>query len=83
MKAEQGDLLHIANVSHPVIVVSNNLFNEEDVVIVCGIAKDAVEGPLHIRIQTAEIEGVVLCEQIKLIDLKQRRFSAPGRIIVT
>lgn len=81
MKAEQGDLLRIANVSHPVIVVSNNFFNEQDLVIVCGFAKDAKEGPLHIKLQTPELEGMALCEQLKIVDLKQRRFSKTGTIL--
>jgi mRNA-degrading endonuclease toxin of MazEF toxin-antitoxin module len=81
MKAEQGDLLRISNVSHPVIVVSNNFINEQDLVIVCAVAKNAVEGPLHIRLQTPELEGIALCEQIKLIDLKQRRFSKIGAVL--
>lgn len=81
MKAEQGDLLRIDGVSQPALVVSNNYFNESDMAVVCPVVKSAVEGPLHIKVQIKEAEAYVLCEQLKLIDLKTRRFSKTGTIL--
>ena len=72
---EQGDLLRVGGIKWPVIVVSNNFFNESGKAIVCPILKDAIEGPLHICLKDCPIEGFVLCEQMKYIDLKARRFE--------
>ena len=78
MKAEQGELLSIVGISDPVIVVSNNFFNEEDLVVVCPVASNASEGALHIRLNHHQAEGIVLCEQMKVLDLRARRFSKLG-----
>ena len=74
-KVEQGDLLKVGGISYPVMVVSNNFFNESGKAIVCPIVKNAVEGPLHIKLQNCPVEGYVLCEQVRYIDLAARRFS--------
>ncbi len=75
MHAEQGDLLRISGITYPVIVVSNNYFNGSGKAIVCPIVRNAVEGPLHIRIKDSPVEGCVLCEQVRYVDLAARRFS--------
>ena len=62
---EQGDLLRIEGIKYPVIVVSNNYFNRSGMVIACPIVKTAVPGPLHIPLKDSEIEGIVLCEQVR------------------
>ena len=74
-KIEQGDLLRVGGIRYPVIVVSNNFFNESGKVIVCPIVKQAVPGPLHIVLKDSTVEGVVLCEQVKYLDLHARHFS--------
>ena len=74
-KVEQGDLLKAEGLSYPVIVVSNNFFNESGKAVVCPIVKNAQEGPLHIRLKDCPVEGFVLCEQVRYIDLAARRFS--------
>ncbi len=74
-KAEQGDLLKIDGLNHPAIVVSNNFFNESGKAIVCPIVKNAVEGPLHIKLDCGAVEGYVLCEQLRYVDLAARHFS--------
>ena len=72
---EQGDLLKIEGLPHPVIVVSNNYFNQSGKAIVCPIVKKAVPGPRHIEMKETEVEGYVLCEQVRYLDLAARRFS--------
>ena len=72
---EQGDLLKIEGLSHPVIVVSNNFFNQSGKAVVCPILKKVQEGPLHVRLNDAPIEGYVLCEQVRYVDLSARLFS--------
>ena len=74
-KIEQGDLLKVGGLKYPVIVVSNDFFNESGKAIVCPIVKDALEGPLHIKLKDCAVEGYVLCEQVRFVDLAERRFS--------
>jgi len=73
--AEQGDLLKVEGIQHPVIVVSNNYFNQSGMAIVCPIIKKAVPGPLHIELKDSPVEGYVLCEQVRYLDLTSRRYS--------
>ena len=72
---EQGDLLKIEGIQMPVIVVSNNYFNQSGKAIVCPIMKKAAVGPLHIELKDSEVKGIVLCEQVRYLDLAARRFS--------
>ena len=75
IKAEQGDLLKLTGMTFPVMVVSNNLFNESGTAVVCPVQKNAVPGPLHIELNNCPVEGYVMCEYMKLVDLRVRRFS--------
>ena len=72
---QQGDLLKVDGVAHPVFVVSNDFFNRSGKVIACPILKKASPGPLHIRIDNDIAGGTVLCEQVRYLDLSARRFS--------
>ena len=80
MKAEQGDILKVERITQPALVVSNNLFNEEGMAIICPIQEGAIEGPLHLRIEHPKIKGLALCEQLMLVDLRARRFSKLGEV---
>lgn len=41
----------------------------------CPVIKGAAEGPLHIPIEGYPVEGFVLCEQVRYVDLTVRRYS--------
>ncbi len=75
MKAEQGDVLKIASVPYPVVVISKNFFNESGLVIACPILPDAVHGPLRIRCESIRTPGYVYCDQMRSVDLNRRRFT--------
>jgi len=77
---EQGDLLKVDGVAHPVIVVSNNFFNRSGKVVACPILKQAVPGPLHIRLSNTDLEGFVLCEQVRYLDLSARHYVRLSQI---
>jgi len=72
---EQGDLLQIDGIAYPLIVVSNHYFNQSGNVLVCPILKKAAPGPLHIALKDCPVEGFVLCEQVRYINLAARPFS--------
>ncbi|MBR4067166.1 MAG: type II toxin-antitoxin system PemK/MazF family toxin [Clostridia bacterium] len=71
---EQGDLLMIDGIRQPVMVVSNNVFNESGKAIVCPIVAGAQDGPFHIWPKDSPVNGVVLCEQVRYLDLAARRY---------
>lgn len=75
LKAEQGDILKINSIQHPVIVVSKNFFNESGLVMACPILPDAIHGPLRIWCESIRNPGFVYCEQLRIVDLNSRRFS--------
>ena len=50
-------------------------FNQSGRAIVCPILKKTAPGPLHIQLRETEMEGYVLCEQIRYLDPTARRFS--------
>lgn len=72
---EQGDLLKIESFKNPVMVVSNNFFNQSGMALVCPIMKNVLEGPLHIPLKESPVEGYVLCEQVRYVDLTQRHYA--------
>lgn len=72
---EQGDILQVEKVKEPVLVVSNNFFNQSEQVIACPIISNLAPSVLHIPIQTEEVQGMVLCEQMKLLDLRYRGYK--------
>ncbi len=65
----QGDILSVEKVSFPVLVVSKNFFDQTEQIIACPIMKNASPDPLHIPVSVKDMEGTVLCEQLKLLDL--------------
>lgn len=77
---EQGDILSVEKIKGPILVVSKNFFNRSEQAIVCPVVKNAVPDPLHIEIATEEVQGSVLCEQMKLLDLRYRGYKKIARI---
>lgn len=75
MPIEQGDIISIEKIQGPFLVVSKNFFNTIEQVIVCPIVSDTFPDPLHIVIRTDEVDGIVMCEQMRLIDLRYRGFK--------
>ncbi|MCD8223097.1 MAG: type II toxin-antitoxin system PemK/MazF family toxin [Clostridiales bacterium] len=77
---EQGDILTVEHIRGRVLVVSKNFFNRTKAVMACPIEEKAEPDPLHIPIAWEQEEGIVLCEQVKLLDLKTRGYKKIGRI---
>ena len=80
MKVEQGDILKVQRQPYPVVVASNNYFNETGKAVVCPIRKDVRPGPLHLPVKHEQADGYILCEQVHYLDLGQRTFSKIGTI---
>ena len=80
MTIEQGDIITIEKMTGYFLVVSKNFFNTTEQAILCPIVQETFSDPLHIKIETNEIRGVVMCEQMRLIDLRYRGYSKVDRI---
>ena len=85
--AEQGDILQVSGISWPVIVVSNDHFNAIGEAIVCpilnNISQKAVHLPIRISAISREISGMIACEHVRHVDLKVRRFSKLGHLVLS
>lgn len=79
-RIEQGDILSIEMIRFPVLVVSKNIFNRSEEIIGCPIMKKGTPDVLHIPLAGEMMEGVVLCEQVRLLDLRTRGFKKISRI---
>ena len=77
---EQGDIVYLdfdPQAGHeqrgrrPALVVSNNLFNRvSSLTMVCPITHTDKGHPFHIRLDdTTKTDGVVLCDQARMLDL--------------
>ncbi|HUM83227.1 MAG TPA: type II toxin-antitoxin system PemK/MazF family toxin [Lachnospiraceae bacterium] len=72
---EQGEILSVERISTPVLAVSKKFFNRTEQIIACPVLKNASSDPLHILIRTKEMQGVVLCEQVRILDLHVRGYK--------
>lgn len=80
MTVDQGDIVTVENLKGYYLVVSKNFFNETEQAILCPVVKDTFLDPLHVRIETKLVEGIVMCEQMRLVDFSRRGFSIVDRI---
>ncbi len=73
----QGDIVKINNYKNKFIIISKNAFiRATHVFHVCPLFDNYPEGPLHIKIKGRnDTQGVVICEQMKLIDPSVRNCS--------
>ena len=72
----QGDILSVERMNTPILAVSKTYFNRTEQIIACPVLKNASEDPLHIPIIARDMQGgIVLCEQMKLMDLRVRGYK--------
>lgn len=93
---EQGDIVYLdfdPQAGHeqkgrrPALVVSNDLFNRvSSLTMVCPVTHTDRGHPFHIRLDgRTKTDGVILCDQARMLDLNSRRASfeekAPADIV--
>lgn len=74
---EQGDIVFLEFEKDPVLIVSNNIYNNfTQMVIACPIKNITINSPLYVKL-SSEIRttGVILCEQIKTLNIKNRNIT--------
>lgn len=63
------------------LVVNKKFFNTAEQAILCPIVQDDFQDALHIPINIqGEVQGFVLCEQMRFLDLRYRDYKKTGRI---
>ena len=88
---EQGDIIylefdpqagHEQKGKRPALVVSNNTFNKfTKLAMVCPITNTDRGFPLHVQLdERSKISGVIMCEQIKSLDITARNASFAGKV---
>lgn len=75
MLVQQGDILKVERIGTPVLVLSKDVFNNTERILVCPLYKDGSEGPLHIKCQGKVCSYVAHCENIALLDIRIRGYS--------
>lgn len=80
MTVEQGDIISIEGKEGQYLIVSKNFFNKTEQAVLCPIVQDTFLDPLHIQVNTDVICGIVMCEQLRMVDLRYRGFKKIGRI---
>ncbi len=75
MPIEQGAILKIEGLEGYYLVVSKDFFNKTEQAVLCPIVTDTFPDPLHLRINTKDVKGIVMCEQLKMLDLRYRGYS--------
>ena len=78
----QGDIVKISGFKNNFLIVSKNSFiHSTGFFHVCPILTSVPEGPLHIQVRGNQgTDGVIICEQMKLIDPAARGCNRIDRI---
>ena len=79
----QGDILHIENIKHPILVASKDFFNTSGEIIGCPIICASKPGPLHIWMSAENAEGYIHCEKLALLDLSVRGYHKIDRLPIS
>lgn len=80
MTVGQGDIIAVENLKGHYLIVSKDYFNKTEQAILCPVVKDTFPDPLHIPIETEGVKGLVMCEQLRLVDLRYRGYKKVSRV---
>ena len=80
---QQGDILKIEKIKHPVLVASKDFFNTSGEIIGCPIISNSNPGPLHIWMSAENKEGYIQCEKLALLDLSVRGYKKVDRLPIS
>jgi len=75
-------IVHEQRGQRPALVLSHYSFNKfTKMALVCPITSNTKEFPLHIKLtESNTVHGVVMCEQIKVIDFEARQAKFKEKI---
>lgn len=80
---KQGDIVvltfdpqagHEQQGRRPALIVSNEIFNKNvGLAVACPITNTDRNFPFHVKVDSSELTGFVMCEQVKSIDYRARK----------
>lgn len=80
---KQGDIVvltfdpqagHEQQGRRPALIVSNEIFNKNvGLAVACPITNTDKNFPFHVKVDSSELTGFVMCEQVKSIDYRARK----------
>ncbi len=76
----QGEIVCLEESGRNVLVVSRDFFNLTGLCVLCPVVSEADPDALHIPVRDGAFSGVVLCEQLKSLDLSKRFYRSVGRL---
>ena len=77
---DQGDILRVSNGRVPFLVVSSDFYNQSGLAVVCPIVPHSSADAMHVQIETPDISGIVLCEQIAVVSTGDRACSIKAHL---
>ena len=79
---EQGEIVKIEGITHPILVVSKDYYNRLGQIIGCPIVKTNIKSAIYVYIETGIVSGTILCDQLKSLDMMYRGYSVLGKISI-
>lgn len=77
---KQGDIIELKDGKARALILSKDFFNETGLSVVCPVMEKAEPDALHVLVGTNQFMGVVMCEQLKTLDLNKRYFRVVDRL---
>ena len=77
-----GDILRLSDSTAYALVISRDFYNRSGMAVLCPIVHFAEEDALHFPFQTKELQGVILAEQIKSMDLSVRYYQTVSSLSI-
>lgn len=57
----------------PLLVISNESLNRTGLAMICPITSRQKEGPARVKLSSGKVQGDILTDQVRTLDLKARR----------
>lgn len=65
----------------PAVIVSNNLFNTTSTMILaCPVTHTYKKLPFRVKVESSQVDGYILCDQVKSLDLRDRKYKKVGSL---
>lgn len=82
-RIEQGDIIKISRGKVPFLVVSSDFYNSSGLAVVCPIVKESGPDALHVSLQTERVNGVVLCEELATLSIRDRSCTVTDHLRIS
>ena len=81
-EVNQGDIIHVEGIRGDIFVASKDRFNKSGMIVGCPVIRDGKPAALHIPISAGDWDGIVICEQLKSIDISARGYGKVDEVSI-